>query len=212
MGKFENNTEKKGGFPLWILLVVAVAAIAIVLAVTLTGGNNDDTDSGSDTSLSQQTEASSDAQEDTQSEDTDIAQSQTTETVAEPVLEILSSEEVGEYVFVTTSYGTFRYAFAFSDLVNIQTVTEGESETLMFYIMIGDTGAKLFTIRFDDTGAIKLGSVTVSDGTVRSVTADVYSAPDSLDADGRNTYYAAQETFNDVVSSLQENANFISEN
>lgn len=206
MGKFE-NTEKKGGFPLWILVVIALCAVAVVLFLLLGGDHTpDETEANVGTTEGTlQTEPSESASE--------TEETETEETAPKAVLQVLSTEEQGEYVTVTTTYGSFRYPFAFSDLIQIQAMEENGSESLMFYAVIGDTGAKLFTIRFDDGGAVALGAMTVDqDGTTLPLTADVYSAPDTLDADGKNTYYAAQEIFNDVVISLQENENFVSEN
>lgn len=187
MGKYEKKTKR--GFPVWIVLVlvVCVAAAAVVL---IHGGipgmpGNDPTGSA----------------------ETSGATETPTETTPETLLQILSSEEQGEYVVVTTNYCTVRYPFAFSDLIRVA-AESGDREALTFSVLIGDTAVDMFAIYFDDSGAIDLGSVTVDeDGQIRALTADIWTVPDILDEDGRNTYLAAQESFNDVVASLAENEN-----
>lgn len=124
------------------------------------------------------------------------------QTQPQTLLEILSTREEGEYVQVSTTYGDFRYPFAFSEVVKIQTA----SGSLEFCVRLQDTDVKLFTISFGGTGSIPLGMITL-DGEELPVSAELNQAPANLDDAGMQVFFAAQEIFNDVAVSFQENEN-----
>lgn len=124
-------------------------------------------------------------------------------------LELVSTEEQGNIIAVTTSYCSFSYPFAMSDLIWINPVTFRDHAALEFYVLIGDGQYNLFTIWFDGAGDIPLGSMVIpGEDVVVAVSAEVYQAPDTLDSWAMNTYNAAQEIFNDVAVSLTENEGF----
>lgn len=187
MGKYER--KKKRRFPLWILLVLLLCAAAA--AVVIFGRDF--------------LPAEIDPTRESTAETRETAPMET-ETTPAQTLQILSSREEGAWVLVDTTYVSVRYPFAFSDLIRVEP-ENGGTERLIFRVQIGSTTFDMFAVCFDDSGIIDLGTVSLPGGEIRPLTAEVYPVPDTLDADGRNTYLAAQESFNDVVASLGENEN-----
>lgn len=203
MGKYEKKEAKKTRRPLWIPVAIAIVVIAVVLAVLMGSyfanrpGNNP---VGMEDNPRREPHGF-------------FTGDQELETEPGNGLQILSAEEQGEFISVTTSYTSFRYPFAFSDLIQIEAKEDNGTETLEFSVVLGDTSEKMFTIRFDDAGAVSLGAMYVALlEEALPLSADVYPVSDSLDDVMKNTFLAAQESFNDVVNALQENENFISGN
>lgn len=127
---------------------------------------------------------------------------------AQTGLEVLSREEQGDVVVVTTSYGTLRFPFAFADLIRIYPETEGEISSLTFVAEISGKEHSLFALFFGgEEGAIPLGTLTV-DGVEKKVFAAISAPDEAALGEGMSTFLAAQESFNDVVVSLGENPNF----
>lgn len=125
-------------------------------------------------------------------------------------LELVSTEEQGAAVAVTTTYCRIQYPFALSDLIRINPVTHQDQAALEFFGLIGGEQFPLFTLWFNGQGAIPLGTMRIEgeDAPV-SVSAEIFEIPGELDDAGRNTFNAAQEIFNDVIVSLEENEGFV---
>lgn len=115
-------------------------------------------------------------------------------------------EERGDRMVVTTSYGTIKYAYAFSDLIQIKTETFDYHAQMDFYVVIDGQEIALYTLFFNKNAGIPVGTLTV-DGTAYTVTALIYEL-DQVIEENRLTCQAAQETFNDVMISLAENTGF----
>lgn len=124
-------------------------------------------------------------------------------------LRVESLEEVEDQVIVKTSYCEVRYPFAFSDVILVTAENQPESARLLFCASVNDAEYPMFSIIFGGTEGIPVGTLTLDDGTVLSVTAQVFAADESLEPDTLHTFYAAQETLNDVISSLMDVKGFV---
>jgi flavodoxin len=121
-------------------------------------------------------------------------------------LVVQSVEEQGDVLVVKTTYGTIQYPAAFSDLIRIETETFEKDAQMVFSAFVGEEEVKLYTLYFNRAVGIPLGTLTV-DGVKYAVTAEIHDLV-YANEDNRLTYQAAQETFNDVAMSLEENENF----
>lgn len=123
-------------------------------------------------------------------------------------LEILDIQEEKNDVIVTTSYCVVKYPYAFSDLVQVETINRDEKTALCFYTVLNETKMPLYELVFEGMANIPLGTITVGKS-VMGVSAIVHAPATTLEGDVRLAFVAAQETFHDVVLSLEENANFV---
>lgn len=132
-------------------------------------------------------------------------------TVAEEVskvkeLLVESVTERDDAMLVVTTYGTVKYPYAFSDLMTVEAETFEDYAVLEFGATIGGTVHKLYTLIFNGEEGIPVGTLLV-DGETYVVTA-LFHDVSGIGDDGMVTFYATQETFNDVVNSLSENQGF----
>ena len=117
-----------------------------------------------------------------------------------------SVEEQGEMMLVTTTYGTVKYPYAFSDLMIVEGKTYEDYAQLEFSAEIDEAMFKLYTLTFNGEEGIPVG--TLQDGDkAYAVTAQFHDFGEA-DNDTTITLSALQETFNDVINSLSENKGF----
>lgn len=112
-------------------------------------------------------------------------------------------------VLVETTYGTVRYPFAFSDIMSVEAENHGNYAALEFSAMIDGETYKLYTLYFNSEDGVPVGTLRY-DSETYVVTAEFHDASGISDLN-MVTFYAAQETFNDVINSLSENENFRAE-
>ena len=125
-------------------------------------------------------------------------------------LKVLSTVEQGEQVIVTTTYGTFSYPYAFSDLLVFEAVADSEDEKLDFYADVNDKKLHLFTLWFGGSEGFAVGTLKHPESG-ESVTVSVVfgEEPEGLSEDELISYYAAKELFNDIEQSLAENEGYV---
>lgn len=139
----------------------------------------------------------------------DVAPVQTTlateVVLPEAVLAVESVTEQGDMVIVQTTYCDVKYPFAFADLIGV----EAEEEKLNFVLQLSGEEHLLFAICFQEGEGIPLGTLAV-EGKEEPVAvwAQIGTADEAALGDNVSTYYAAQESFNDVLASLMENEGF----
>ena len=125
------------------------------------------------------------------------------------LLQVESTKEQGENVIVATTYGTVKYPYAFSDLVIVEAETFMNHAALEFKAEIDGQEYKLYTLLFNGEEGMPVGKLLV-DGETYVVTALFHDVTE-LSGDNLVTFYAVQETFNDVVNSLADNGGFTAE-
>lgn len=125
------------------------------------------------------------------------------------ILTVEGTEEQADLVLVKTSFCNVKYPFAFADLIRVKAQDEGNVATLEFSACITDVEYPMYVLRFGGSEGILLGTLTIpGEAAPREVYAEFCQADTAALGDHVGTFYAAQETFNDVVASLAENGGF----
>lgn len=123
-------------------------------------------------------------------------------------LTILSVEDAGDMVLVTTNICKVKYPYPFADLVQPQVIQENGKIALRFCAVINNNNYPLYELVFGNQGTMPLGTLAVGTNSV-AVTVNFFEAAGELSEDGRIAFVAAQETFNEAASSMSENTNFV---
>lgn len=110
-------------------------------------------------------------------------------------------------VLVETTYGTVRYPHAFSDIMSVEAATFENHATLEFTATIDDTTHKLYTLLFNGEEGMPVG--VLRNGDERYVVTVQFHDANGISDNNMSTFYATQETLNDVLNSLSENKGFI---
>lgn len=192
MEKFENQNAKKKK----ILIAVLAAVVVLIAIILMAAGGGNDTPNQSHSSV--ETTGASRPPE----------TPETSAPVAEDLLILESTENQGEWVVLTTSCGVMKYPFSFSDLIQVEAVSDENQGIMKFSVKIGESVYPVYSVSFGSGEGFFLGSMEIGDTQVR-----VYGAmdqlPEGLEESGAATFFAAQESFNDIVSSLKENERFV---
>lgn len=129
-----------------------------------------------------------------------------------PELVIESTEEDGENIILKTSYCILKYPYAFSDLVKTNAENFEGGANLEFYANINNIGYPAFTVSFGTDEGIPVGKITVGDWEEALAVSVVFHEPsEDIGEENMEPFSIVQETFNDILASLQENANFVLE-
>ncbi len=126
-----------------------------------------------------------------------------------PVPEVLSATENGEWVEIETTVGAFHYPTALADILRVEAVSHGDAAALQFVARLDERDVTVYTIHYNKAVGIRCGTWKMSDTAEEiAVYADLTETTDGISADWLGTFYAAQETFNDVLSSMAEDSRF----
>lgn len=144
------------------------------------------------------------------SKDTQIGSVDAPEEMNAPALRIETTDEDSKWVTVGTTYGAFRYSSAFSDIIAVTAVQHDAASNLLFTADIDGKEILLYTIRYNEDGkGIALGTLKLSDqAATMPVSVSFGDAPNGLAGNELATFIAAQETFNDVLTSMMEDSRF----
>lgn len=122
---------------------------------------------------------------------------------------IESVTEQGESVSVTTTYGTFAYPFAFSDLIVIEAVDLETTAQLKFFLDMDGVNVPIYTVCYNSEEGSLCGHLTLPDKEEAiPVSVILGEIPEDISEDWKLTFYATQETFNEVLFSMAEDVNF----
>lgn len=130
---------------------------------------------------------------------------QSTEPLEKMVLH--SVQEQGDVVYVTTSYGDFSYPFAFSDLIAMEPVNQGNCVGINFSAYIEGNSELAYTLWINGDRGMTAGSLRVGDQAY-GVTLEIVDPREDLNEKYLSTFYAVQETLNDVLLSMEAGGNF----
>lgn len=123
---------------------------------------------------------------------------------------ILSMEEQNGIMTVTTSYGAFCYPTETSGEMKIQAGLDGELPTLRFTIMLDVGEIPLFTIQYGGEKGLPCGTYRYSaDDEEMAVMVIFADAPEQLDSEDRVAFEMAQELFNEIIHSMEEDPRFV---
>ena len=127
-------------------------------------------------------------------------------------LKVLSSIEDDKWIIVDTTYCKFRYPQAYSDVLTVEPANEGNSPRLRFVMQMPDSSAVCYTLIFNDPDSkdgIICGTLKTADGSDEMAVSVVFEElPAGLAEEWEATFYAVQETFNDVLGSMGEYGDF----
>lgn len=124
-----------------------------------------------------------------------------------PLKELTVSQPArqGEMMKVETSYGAVEFPYAFSDLISVKPLTQGNQTALAFTAKINGKNYDLYTIWFNGSEGSIIGTMDLNDGEKPvAVTLVFYNATLDLSGDSLTTFHATQETVNEVIASLEK--------
>lgn len=114
---------------------------------------------------------------------------------------------VGENeITVQTRYATLSYPVAFEEVIQVSTTNYGQADALEFAGDVFGTVVPLYTLWFNGDAGLPVGTLITEAGEIK-ITVEIHPAPD-MTASELETFYAAQETVNQVLFSLAENEGF----
>lgn len=209
MGKFEKKRVKSSvnRWPLLIAILILVVIVA-VLAVVILGGYNE---GGHDKAGAGQTQNEIPTSSVVTTLEPDKTENHATEQVSECLmrLEVESIEEAGDCVIVHTSYAELAFPFAFSDMIHVAADNQGDYAVLRFFVCLNDGQYPIFNLVFNAESVFHLGTIYLDDDMPAAVVSAEFCDPDdSIDQVNMSSFYAAQEVFNDIVTSLEQNITF----
>lgn len=124
-------------------------------------------------------------------------------------LTINNIEAQGDVVVVSTNYCQLKYPYAFSDLIKVEAVNDGQKTALLFTAFIDGQSRKIYELVFNGQTDMFIGSLTLMPGQPPvNVHGMIYQPESGWSNDARIAFIAAQETFHDVVMSLRNNMYF----
>lgn len=115
--------------------------------------------------------------------------------------------EEDDTIRVVTTYGSFSYPFAFSDIIKIEAINGDNSARMKFSACFENLSLPVFTLHFNDDMGIPCGIIKLK-GKEIPVSVVLEKEPDNLKDDYKITFLAAQEVFNDVLNSMADNETF----
>ena len=125
------------------------------------------------------------------------------------IFSILSTEEQDGVVVVTTNFGAFRYPAENAEAMSVEAGLDGDIPTLRFTIAVDAGETPLFSICYGGTQGIPCGTYRASaDAEEIPVFVIFADVPDQLDSEDRVAFEVAQELFNDIVLSMEDDPRF----
>lgn len=121
----------------------------------------------------------------------------------------LSVTHQGEQMLVQTQFCRLTYPGAFVDVMEVNAVNEENGRALVFAANIQGRTYPLYALHFDAEAGQPVGSLVNASGQRVSVSVEFFALPEALAEGEKNTFLAAQETANDVLTSLEENDNYL---
>ena len=115
---------------------------------------------------------------------------------------IFNISEQNHMVIVATEYGKIQYSFAMSDVIRIVPIRYSDHASFEFRGILGDEEALLYTLWIGKDQGTPAGFATDRSGNLHETYFEMAKAPKGLQESDRNTFYAAQETINDVLSTF----------
>lgn len=115
--------------------------------------------------------------------------------------------EQGNMIVLTTTYCTVSYPVGFEQVVTAEVQNQDNTAKIVVYATIEGKQYAVYALVFNSREGMPIGYLRVEED-IYSVNAIFYD-PEGVGEAGKSTFYAAQETFNDVAMSLEENKGFL---
>ncbi len=187
------------------VFVAIILVLMIVVVIMLCAKGGEDPESSDSSNIP--------AQSDAPITEPPIASEPLNSEVNIPELKIESLEEQEQIVLITTSYGTMSFSSAFSELIGTDVYFGDGTGCIIFSARVGGENQTVFSLLFNNESGIDVGTLKL-DGVETPIRVSVvfYDPPASIAGDDLISFLAAQETFNDIVVSLEKNEGFTSAN
>lgn len=115
----------------------------------------------------------------------------------------------GKSMVVRTSYMNVEFPYAFSDLIQVEAINESNRTALTFSARINGADRKLYTIWFNASVGQPVGKYDLqNDQPPVAVSVEFFQPDGKLSEDDRKTFFATQETVNEVLSSMEKDTCF----
>ena len=111
-------------------------------------------------------------------------------------------------VFVKTKYVQVSYPLAFEEVIRVSTEKDGQKDALVFLTNITGTDTPMYTLWFNGEVGHPVGTLTTGSGETVNMTVQIHSVPDTMTESEQEAFFTAQETVNDVLSSLTDEPGF----
>ena len=112
-------------------------------------------------------------------------------------------KQEGEYMVIETQYGEIRYPYAFFDIIAVKKVERDGVLELKFDFETEDCSEEMYVLTIGTENGTKIGAVKDTD-----IFVHVYEQKTKLNDDNQKSFFAAQETVNDVIASVYQWENF----
>lgn len=120
---------------------------------------------------------------------------------------VYAVDEREDAMYVTTSYIDFTYPYAFSDLLVIEPINQENFVGLQFSLFMGKK-EPVYTLWINRDQGMFAGVLKQGNKKYR-VTIEMYNPREDLDETQVPTFYAVQETLNDVLQSMGASGDFV---
>lgn len=126
-----------------------------------------------------------------------------------PELEIISVEDGDPNVNLKTNYCELHYPSMYYDLLKTDVYFGDGTGCIIFSANLGSYYATVYNIIFNGEDGRTVGTLQLEgiDEPIR-VSVAFYEPSNTVLGEALESFYAAQETFNDIISALRENENF----
>lgn len=126
-----------------------------------------------------------------------------------PELTVDAPSRSGTSMVVPTSYMDVAFPYMFSDYIHCNAINQDNATGLEFRVRTSTMDAPLYTVWFNGGVGQIVGTYDPKDGQApASVTVVFHAAGEELSQDDLGTFRATQETFNEILTSMQECPNF----
>lgn len=127
-----------------------------------------------------------------------------------PEFTINSSFEDNDCIVLETTYGDFRYSKSLTDIICFETSNTGNFSQLDAFVVINEKKVLAYTIYFNKNKGTYCGIFNLNEN-YKSIAVYITfeQLSSSIPAESENSFYAVQDTVNDVISSMRENGTFV---
>lgn len=119
--------------------------------------------------------------------------------------EVTTQNVVPEDIEIETEFGTLHFPEQWTEFVDVEQASDGETATAKFNAVINEKNYELFTIIIGNGDGVEIGELTDSEGKTRTVYAELVEleTDDSLSEGEQSRLFAMQEDLNYVIEHLK---------
>ncbi len=115
---------------------------------------------------------------------------------------IFNISEQNHLVIAATEYGKIQYPYAMSDVIRIVSARYSDYASFEFRGTLDDKEVLFYTLWIGKVQGMSAGFAVDRGGNLHGVYFEIAQVPKGLRESDLNTFFAAQETINDVLNSF----------